>query len=120
MSFFSKFGSCWRSTAVAPRVYLDSAVAEEVKEQSVEMLRSSKSESAAHWRPALAAILEESKGASSPVKKSGKKKPEKKTSGRQGRLKTKSSSYNGRDNYWTNSMAMAMAMPAFSPVPFMF
>ncbi|XP_038888636.1 uncharacterized protein LOC120078432 [Benincasa hispida] len=118
MSFFSKFSSCWRSAVVAPRVYLDGAVAEEVKEQSVTRLRSSKSESAAHWRPALADILEDSKGDRSPVKKSGKKKPEKKMSGRQDRLLTKSYSCHGRDNYWTNSVAMAM--PVFSPVPVMF
>ncbi|KAA0031624.1 uncharacterized protein E5676_scaffold13G003940 [Cucumis melo var. makuwa] len=102
MSFFSKFSSCWRSAAVAPRVYLGDAVSEEVKaEQSVVRPRSSKSDSAAHWRPALDAIVEDGRGAQSRWKKSREKKPEKKTSGRQGRFMTKSYGYyDGRDDYW--------------------
>uniref|UniRef100_A0A0A0K279 Uncharacterized protein n=2 Tax=Cucumis sativus TaxID=3659 RepID=A0A0A0K279_CUCSA len=97
-SFISKFGSCWRSAAVAPH----DAVTDEVKaEQGVTSPRSSKSESAAHWRPALAAIVEDSNGAEWRCKKSSKRKAEKKTSGHQGSFTTKSYGYyDGRDNYW--------------------
>ncbi|KAG6572317.1 hypothetical protein SDJN03_29045, partial [Cucurbita argyrosperma subsp. sororia] len=65
MPLFSKLGSRVRRAVDARRVY---------QEKSLERVTSSKSESASHWRPALPPILEDSKGARLPVKKSGEKK----------------------------------------------
>ncbi|XP_023554648.1 uncharacterized protein LOC111811838 [Cucurbita pepo subsp. pepo] len=103
MPLFSKLGSRLRRAVDARRVY---------QEQSLERVTSSKSESASHWRPALPPILEDSKGARLPVKKSGEKK---KTSSRQVRSVAKSY---GRDSYWRSSTMVAM--PFFAPMPFMF
>lgn len=110
MKFFSRFGSCCRSpAAVAPRLYQDTAPADEpitrarVEEQRVGRMRCSKSGPAAHWRPALSAILEDNNAADAEqfqVNKSGERKLEKKASGRRARAIAKSQSYHGRDDYW--------------------
>ena len=131
MKFFSDLGSCYRATTAT------AAADEEVTDLPSPVTGArviggggtrrqksltSKSGSGLHWQPTLSAISEDSVASAPP--KGGERRGQGhqvlKKSPAKGRPVTKSRSYSTGDEDYNRESSMVMAIPAFSPTPFIF